>query len=89
MSDKFISLYLLAATHKFQGDYIVNSFKQIGFQGQISDKTLTFIGSFGALFNGTGKILLGASLDYFKFKPVYTWILVAIFTSLIMVHFSI
>lgn len=49
---------------------------------------MTFIGSFGALFNGTGKILLGSSLDYFKFKPVYTCILAAIFISLIMVHFS-
>lgn len=26
-TDKFIYLYLIAASHKFQGDYIVNSFK--------------------------------------------------------------
>lgn len=49
---------------------------------------MTFIGSFGALFNGGGKIFFGAILDYYKFKSVYTIILGAIFTSLIMVHFS-
>jgi hypothetical protein len=46
------------------------------------------IGSFGALFNGLCKIILASSLDYFPFKPIYTGILVAMISSLILVHFS-
>ena len=42
----------------------------------------------GALFNGACKIVLASSLDYIPFKPVYTGILIAIFASLILIHFS-
>ena len=45
------------------------------------------IGSFGALFNGACKIILASSLDYLPFKPVYGVILVAIISSLVIVHF--
>jgi hypothetical protein len=45
------------------------------------------IGSFGALFNGACKIILASSLDYLPFKPVYCGILIAIISSLILVHF--
>ena len=45
------------------------------------------IGSFGALFNGSCKIVLASSLDYLPFKPVYSIILLAIISSLVLVHF--
>ena len=45
------------------------------------------IGSFGALFNGACKIVLASSLDYLPFKPVYSFILLAIIGSLVLVHF--
>ena len=45
------------------------------------------IGSFGALFNGSCKIVLASSLDYLPFKPVYSCILGAVVLSLITVHF--
>lgn len=63
-----------------------NSFKQIGFLGNLEDSTLTMIGSFGALFNGVCKIILASSLDYLPFKPVYGCILIALITSLLVIH---
>jgi hypothetical protein len=82
-----VVLYIIASTHLFQGYYMTNSFKQIGFQRGFTDSTLTVIGSFGALFNGTCKIFLASSLDYLPFKPVYSCILGAVILSLIAVHF--
>ena len=66
----------------------MNSFKIIGFHGGIPDSTLTLIGSMGALFNGSSKIIFGTALDFFKFKPVYTFVFCAIFTSLISIQFT-
>ena len=82
-------LYLIAATHKVQGDYLNNNFKQIGYRGGLSDSALTVIGSFGALFNGSGKVIYGISLDYIKFKPLYSGILVSMITSMVLIHFSV
>lgn len=85
-SPKFYCLYIIASSHLFQGYYVGNSFKQIGFLGNLSDSTLTMIGSFGALFNGACKIVLASSLDYLPFKPVYGCILIALIASLLAVH---
>jgi hypothetical protein len=71
MTRKFIFLYLLAVFHLFYGYYMSNSYKQFGFTGGIDDKTLSLIGSFGALFNGCFKIFWAMLLDYFPFKPIY------------------
>jgi hypothetical protein len=77
-SKKFIMLYLLGVTHLFYEYYMTNSYKQFGFRaGGLNDRTLSKIGSFGALFNGCFKIFWAALLDYFPFKPVYAviWVI--------------
>lgn len=81
-------LYFLAATHLFQGYYIGNSFKMIGYAGGIADSTLTLIGSFGALFNGCCKIIFASALDYYPFKTIYAVIVSSMIVSLIMVHYT-
>lgn len=58
-------LYLMAVLYLFYEYYMTNSYKQFGFQGGIDDKTLTRIGSWGALFNGCFKIFWASLLDYF------------------------
>ena len=73
---KFILLYWLAVCHLFYGYYMTNSYKQFGYIGGIDDRTLTRIGSFGALFNGCFKIFWASLLDYYPFKPVYAIIFV-------------
>jgi len=88
-SKKFGLLYLLAICHFFYGYYMQNSYKQFGFSGGIDDRTLTRIGSFGALFNGCFKIFWASLLDYYPFKRCYL-ILVAIqFMMLIWVHWAV
>ena len=87
-SRKFLMLYAMAGFHLFQGYYLSNSFKQIGFQHNLSDSTLTYIGSFGALFNGCCKILFAAMLDCFKFKHIYVVILMMVCTALVGMHFA-
>ena len=72
---KFVGLYCLVVCHMFSGYYISNQFKQYGFMGGIDDKTLTIIGSSGALFNGCFKVFWATLLDYFNFKPIYGMIL--------------
>ena len=74
-TNKFIFLYLIAVTHLFYGYYMTNSFKQFGFTGDLDDKTLSMIGSFGALFNGCFKVFWATLLDYYPFKRVYAIIL--------------
>jgi len=74
---EFVLLYLLGVCHLFFEYYMTNSYKQFGFKGGIDDRTLSRIGSYGALFNGCFKIFWAATLDYFEFKPVY-FIVVAI-----------
>ena len=76
MTGKFYGLYCLVICHMFYGYYMSNQFKQYGFTGGLDDKTLTMIGSFGALFNGCFKIFWATLLDYFNFKPVYATVLV-------------
>jgi hypothetical protein len=83
-SPKFYMLFIIASTHKSQGYYVGNSFKQIGFLGGLSDSTLTIIGSFGALFNGASKIILASLLDYTAFKPIYVCILSLMILSLVL-----
>lgn len=72
---KFGWLYLLVVCHMVYGYYMSNQFKQYGFTGGIDDKTLTLIGSSGALFNGCFKIFWASLLDYYNFKQVYSIVL--------------
>ena len=86
---KFGLLYCLVVSHMFYGYYMSNEFKQYGFTGGLDDKTLTLIGSFGALFNGCFKIVWATLLDYYNFKPIYTIILCITISGLIAVHWAV
>jgi MFS family permease len=86
-SPKFLILYMIASCHLFQGYYIGNSFKQIGYNGGISDHALTLVGSLGAMFNGTMKIVLASLTDCLPFKPIFGCILTLIILSLITIRF--
>jgi hypothetical protein len=88
-SYKFVFLYLLGVTHLFYEYYMTNSYKQFGFRGGIDDRTLSKIGSFGALFNGCFKIFWAALLDYLPFKPVYGIIWAIQICMLIWVHWAV
>ena len=88
MTGKFLWLYVLVVSHMFYGYYMTNQFKQYGFTGGIDDKTLSTIGSAGALFNGCFKIVWASLLDYFNFKPLYSMILVVQLTCLTAVHWA-
>ena len=89
MTSNFLWLYLIAITHLFYGYYMSNSFKQYGFSAGLDDRTLTTIGSAGALFNGCFKIVWATLLDYFEFKKIYAIILVIQISMLIWVHWSV
>jgi len=80
---------MLAVCHLFYGYFMSNSFKQFGFIGGLDDRTLTNIGSFGALFNGCFKVFWASSLDYFNFKPVYAIIITIQITLLVVIHWAV
>lgn len=81
-------LYILAACHMFEGYYLGNSFKIIGYAAGIKDSTLTIIGSCGSLFSGCSKIIFASLLDYFQFKKVYGAIILMIIMSLILIKLT-
>ena len=87
-SGKFLWLYVLVVSHMFYGYYMTNQFKQYGFTGGIDDKTLSSIGSAGALFNGCFKIVWASLLDYFNFKPLYSMILIVQLSCLTAIHWA-
>ena len=89
LTKKFICLYIIAFTHKMQGYWVGNSFKQIGFLGGLPDSTLTVIGSFGAFFNGVVKIVLASSLDYYPFKPLFAVVLAFTALTLILIPLTV
>ena len=71
------------------GYYMANQFKQYGFTGGIDDRTLTIIGSWGALFSGCLKVFWATLLDYYNFKPIYSIILCIQISGLIAVHWAV
>ncbi len=71
------------------GYYMSNQFKQYGFTGGIDDKTLTLIGSCGALFNGCFKVFWASLLDCFNFKQVYAVVVGIQIAMLIAVHWAV
>jgi hypothetical protein len=85
---KFVLLFVLAMCHLYYGYYMSNIFKQYGFVGGIDDKTLSRIGSFGSLFNGSFKIFWATMLDYFPFKRCYLAIFAIQFSMLVWVHWA-
>ena len=86
---KFSALYALVVCHMFYGYYMSNQFKQYGFTGGIDDKTLTMIGSCGALFNGCFKVFWASLLDCYNFKPIYSIVLTIQITCLVAVHWAV
>ena len=85
----FFTIYALIVSHMFYGYYMTNQFKQYGFTGGIDDRTLTLIGSFGALFNGCFKIFWATLLDYYSFKRVYAMVLIIMISMLVWVHWAV
>ena len=86
---KFAGLYFLVVCHMVYGYYMSNQFKQYGFTGGIDDKTLTLIGSCGALFNGCFKVFWASLLDCFNFKQVYAVVVGIQIAMLIAVHWAV
>jgi len=74
--------------HMFFGYYISNSYKQYGYEGKLSDETLTWIGSIAALFTGFTKIFWASMLDRFAFKPIYFIIIAIHAVVLTWVHWA-
>lgn len=70
-SHEFLYLYLIFMCFVFYGHYILNVFKIYGFETIHDDHLLTFVGSFGALFNGVCRIFWSTLLDYKSFKTVF------------------
>lgn len=81
---KFLAIYFLSVFHIYSGFYLVNSFKQLGFTYGYRDSFLTLVGSCGSFCSSFAGIGGAASLDYFRFKPVYSTIVVAQITALML-----
>lgn len=79
---------MIASTHKSQGYWVGNFFKQVGYRAGHSDRTLTLVGSLGALTNGLSKVLFASALDYWPFKPIYGSLLLLMVISLLLMSLA-
>jgi len=88
MTRTFIVLYIIVVCHMFFSYYISNSYKQYGFEGGLSDATLTWIGSTASLFTGFSKVIWASLLDRFSFKPLYFIILFIHAVIFVWIHWA-
>lgn len=72
----------------FYGHYIINVFKIYGFETIHDDHLLTFVGSFGSLFNGVCRIFWSTLLDYKPFKTVFGILIVLQLTLIAVINIS-
>ena len=70
-SGKFIHLFVLAVCHLFYGYFFTNVYKQYAKDYINDDEFLTWVGAFGAIFNGCFKFIWATALDYYPFKRIY------------------
>lgn len=84
LSSRFWMMGLLLFNGVFFGVYVTSEFKEIDLD-YLSDKTLTYAGSIGALANGASRIFWATLYDQYGFKRTYAVILAIQFTvSLVM-----
>lgn len=70
-TDKFRWIFLMATCHFFFGYMWDNQFKIFGKNYINDDHFLTIVGATSQLFNGIGKIVIGAIADSIEFKRLY------------------
>jgi hypothetical protein len=75
-SKKFRQLYAIAVCYMFYGIYIMTSYKSLGANTINDDAFLTFMGSFGALFNGCMRPFWSSLLDHYSFRSVFGFLIV-------------
>ena len=51
--------------------YIASAFKVSADEDHIDDKSLTIAGSFGAICNGSSRLVWATLMDKYRFKTVY------------------
>lgn len=73
----------------FFGFFMMNSFKMFGSHYINDDKFLTFIGSFGALFNGCLRIVWSALLDYYPFRNVFSGLIAIQILVILTISWSV
>ena len=74
-SVRFWHLFFMLMFGIFFGVYVAAVFKVIAI-GKLDDRTLTFAGALGYIFNGSSRILWASLLDRFRFRTIYFIILI-------------
>ena len=68
----FWDILLMLTCSSMYGYFVAANYKNYGIVNIPDDRFLTLLGSLGALFNGSGRLLWGVILDRSNFKTVYT-----------------
>lgn len=68
----FWDILLMLTCSSMFGYFVAANYKNYGIVNIPDDRFLTLLGSLGALFNGSGRLLWGVILDRSNFKSVYT-----------------